>query len=328
VPCPGAAVVQHYAIIDAMTTQPGVLALGTTDHVYLELDLTARSDAARVLGSVAGLTEDLSTTSGVNAVIGLRPSLWQSLADPALVPSGATDWREDLVGPDGFTMPATQHDVWLWISAGNRTAAFDTGRVALERLRDLMVVRRETTGWLYRNDRDLTGFIDGTENPPALEAPSVVAVPDGQPGAGSTAVLFQLWRHDSDRWTAEPVETRERAMGRKMSDSMELQDKPPDSHVARTDQDELGQIFRRNVAYGDIADHGTVFVGFSYDQSRLTEMLRRMAGLSDGIRCALTRYVAPFTGAYYVVPSVEALAAHVAVEHRQEAGTSNGPPQT
>jgi putative iron-dependent peroxidase len=88
------------------------------------------------------------------------------------------------------------------------------------------------------------------------------------------------------------------------------EDMPADSHVARTtlevDGTEL-DIFRRNVAYGGITDHGTVFVGFSYDQWRLTEMLRRMAGVGDGIRCALTRYVEPLTGAYYVVPSVAAL---------------------
>jgi len=67
-------------------------------------------------------------------------------------------------------------------------------------------------------------------------------------------------------------------------------------------------IFRRNVAYGGVSDHGTAFVGFSCDQWRLEEMLRRMAGVGDGIRCALTRYVRPLTGGYYTVPSVEALA--------------------
>jgi putative iron-dependent peroxidase len=57
-----------------------------------------------------------------------------------------------------------------------------------------------------------------------------------------------------------------------------------------------------------VTDHGTVFVGFAQDQWRLTEMLRRMAGASDGIRCELTKYVIPMSGAYYTVPTVEALA--------------------
>src|ERR1700761_5430140 len=96
-------------------------------------------------------------------------------------------------------------------------------------------------------------------------------------------------------------------MGRTKADSTELEDQPEDSHVARTDQDEFGHIFRRNMPYGNIEDHGTVFVGFSSDQTRLSKMLDSMAGLVNGKRDALTRYTQPITGSYYFVPSVENL---------------------
>lgn len=85
---------------------------------------------------------------------------------------------------------------------------------------------------------------------------------------------------------------------------------PSDSHVSRTviehDGDER-QIYRRDTAYGSVTDHGTMFVGFSREQHTLAEMLRRMAGVGDGIRDALTRYTTPITGAYYVVPAVDDL---------------------
>ena len=96
-------------------------------------------------------------------------------------------------------------------------------------------------------------------------------------------------------------------MGRTKPDSIELENKPADSHVARTDQDEFGNIFRRNMPYGKVDDHGTVFVGFSADQKRLSRMLDSMAGLVTGTRDALTRYTQPLTGSYYFVPSVESL---------------------
>ena len=96
-------------------------------------------------------------------------------------------------------------------------------------------------------------------------------------------------------------------MGRTKADSMELENKPEDSHVARTDQDEFGNIFRRNMPYGNVDDHGTVFVGFSAEQRRLSRMLESMAGLVTGTRDALTRYTVPLTGSYYFVPSVESL---------------------
>src|ERR1700749_4450705 len=96
-------------------------------------------------------------------------------------------------------------------------------------------------------------------------------------------------------------------MGGTKLESIELESKPSDSHVARTDQDEFGNIFRRNMPYGNVDNHGTVFVGFSAEQQRLTRMLESMAGLVNGTRDALTRYTEPLTGAYYFVPSVESL---------------------
>ena len=86
-----------------------------------------------------------------------------------------------------------------------------------------------------------------------------------------------------------------------------MENKPTDSHVARTDQDVFGRIFRRNMPYGNVNDHGTVFVGFSAEQKRLAKMLESMAGLVNGTRDALTRYTQPLTGSYYFAPSVESL---------------------
>jgi porphyrinogen peroxidase len=79
-------------------------------------------------------------------------------------------------------------------------------------------------------------------------------------------------------------------VGRTKLDSAKLEDKPADSHVAATDQDEFGKIFRRNMPYGTVADHGTMFVGFSSEQRPLSTMLESIPGLGSGLRDALTRY--------------------------------------
>jgi putative iron-dependent peroxidase len=96
-------------------------------------------------------------------------------------------------------------------------------------------------------------------------------------------------------------------MGRRKLDSVELDDKPSESHVASTDQGQFGKIFRRNMPYGTVSDHGTMFVGFSADQRRLSTMLESMVGLRTGVRDSLTRYTRPLSGAYYFVPSTESL---------------------
>ena len=98
-----------------------------------------------------------------------------------------------------------------------------------------------------------------------------------------------------------------KVIGRTKADSVELDDKPADSHVASTDQDTFGKIFRRNMPFGTVTDHGTMFVGFCAEQRPLAVMLESMAGLTTGTRDALTRYTRPLTGAYYFVPSTEAL---------------------
>lgn len=295
-----------------MNAQHGIYALGTPEHCFVELDLVEGADPADLVRAAAGLTGPLTTIGGVNVVVGFRPQLWAHVA-PDDAPAEVHSFDEDIVGPDGFTMPATQHDGFLWIAGGSRTAVFDLGREALRSLGSVARPATEITGWVYQHDRDLTGFIDGTENPKLLEAAEVVAVPKGKPGAGSSVLLFQQWPHDTPAWAAIPEDAQEKVIGRTKPDSIELSEKdmPADSHVSRTVLEVNGEeldIFRRNVAYGGVTDHGTVFVGFSREQFRLHQMLRRMAGVVDGPRDALTRYTRPVTGAYYTIPSVEALA--------------------
>jgi putative iron-dependent peroxidase len=296
-----------------VTTQPGIFALGTPEHCFLELDLAGGRDPADLVRALASLTGPLTTTGGVDVVVGFRPELWAASAQDG-GPADAAGWTEPLEGVRGYSMPATQHDAWVWIAGGDRTAVFDNARAVVQSLLFTADVGREVTGWLYRHDRDLTGFVDGTENPSLTDAPAVVAVPAGQPGAGSSVVLFQVWRHDTSSWEGLGQHGQELTMGRTKPDSVELPEDrmPPNAHVARTvlerDGEEL-DIFRRNVAYGGVTDHGTAFVGFAGEQYRLTEMLRRMAGATDGIRDRLTWYVTPLSGAYYTVPTVEALAA-------------------
>jgi putative iron-dependent peroxidase len=200
-----------------------------------------------------------------------------------------------------------QHDAVLWVSGSAYDVIFDTARAAIAALDSLATIADESSSWPYRHDRDLTGFIDGSENPDLIDVPEIALIPEGAPGAGGTILLLQKWSHDATAWESLPVAIQENVIGRTKDDSVELDDKPEKSHVSRTDQDRFGKIFRRNMPYGTVTDHGTMFVGFSAEQQRLTSMLENMAGLTDGVRDALTSYTQPLTGAYYFVPSTQSL---------------------
>ena len=286
--------------------QAGIFALGTASHTYLEFDIKNGVAAAALVDGVAGLREPRTTMGGVNLVAGFRPELWRTVA-PADAPPGLAGFNRDIVGAGNFTMPATQHDAVLWISGSAYDVVFDVARQAIAALSQVARIAEETSSWPYHHDRDLTGFIDGSENPTLIEAPDVAVIRESSPGEGGSILLLQKWIHDSADWESQPVTRQEQVIGRRKLDSMELEDKPADSHVARTDQDELGKIFRRNMPFGTVTDHGTMFVGFSSDQSRLVAMLESMAGAKDGVRDALTYFARPLTGSYYFIPSIRGL---------------------
>src|SRR5438552_4807150 len=286
------------------TPQGGIFALGTASHAYLEFDVAGGGDGGRLVAAISSLREPRTTMGGVNLVVGFRPELWRKAA-PEGAPAELIGFNEELVGVDGFAMPATQHDAVLWLSGSAYDVVFEVARNAIAELASLATVVAETSSWAYRHDRDLTGFIDGTENPTLTDAPGFVVIPEGSPGEGGTILLLQKWAHDAAAWESLPDAEQERVIGRDKMDSAELEDKAPDSHVASTDQDRFGKIFRRNMPYGTVTDHGTMFVGFSSEQRPLSTMLESMAGLTTGVRDALTLYTRAVTGAYYFVPSTD-----------------------
>jgi putative iron-dependent peroxidase len=288
------------------TAQSGIFALGTSSHAYLEFDLLDKKKWAAFASAISNIREPRTTTGGVNFVIGFRPELWRELL-PDDAPADVEGFNQNVQGIEGFVMPATQHDALVWLSGSSYDVLFDMARTVIHDLVEVASFAEETSSWSYKHDRDLTGFIDGSENPTLLEAPADAVFPDGIPGAGGSVLLLQKWKHDTAQWEALPVAQQEQIMGRTKPDSIELENKPADSHVARTDQDVFGNIFRRNMPYGTVDNHGTVFVGFSSEQQRLSKMLDSMAGLVNGTRDALTRYTQPLTGSYYFVPSVESL---------------------
>ena len=286
--------------------QSGIFALGNPSHAYLEFDLLPGRKAHELVTALADLREPRTTIGGVNLVSGFRPELWRELAPDGL-PDDLAGFNEDVVGADDFVMPAAQHDAVLWLSGSSYDVIFDAAREAIKALAQIATVADETSSWPYRRYRDLTGFEDGTKNPSLLAAPGLVLIPEGLAGAGGTILLLQQWEHDATAWESLSQAAQERVIGRTKPDSVELDPQPTDSHVARTDQERFGNIFRRNMPYGTVTTHGTMFVGFSASQRPLQEMLRSMAGVGDGIRDALTRYTKPVTGAYYFVPSTDAI---------------------
>ena len=107
--------------------QTGIFALGTMSHAYLEFALRPDADPREVVQRVASLREPRSTIGGVNLVAGFRPELWASVA-PDAVPAGLTGFNEPIVGAGGYTLPATQRDIVVWLTGAAYDVVFDVSR--------------------------------------------------------------------------------------------------------------------------------------------------------------------------------------------------------
>lgn len=295
------------------TGQPGIFAQGTRSHYSLEFDLHPGAAPGAVTGAVVQLREPTVTAGGLNLVIGFGAGLWAQLAPGGAVPRELRPF--DVVeGLDGHRAPATQHDIWIWVHGTGEDIALDAARLCTTVLAPVAELALEQPCFVYHDSRDMTGFIDGTENPPIEEAPGVALVPDGEPGEGGAYVITQRWVHDLEKFQARSVSEQEATIGRTKLDSIELDDatKPPTAHIARVVIEEDGEeleIYRRSTPYGTVAEHGLYFLAFSAERSRFDKMLGRMFGVTDGVRDHLTDFTRPVSGSYYFAPSLEALTA-------------------
>jgi putative iron-dependent peroxidase len=295
------------------TGQPGIFAQGTRSHYSLEFDLRPGARPADIAAVVAQLREPTVTAGGFNLVVGFGADVWATIAPSGQSPAELRSF-DAVEGIDGHRAPATQHDIWIWVHGTGEDLALDAARACTTVLAPVAELALEQACFVYRDSRDMTGFIDGTENPPIEEAAEVALIADGEPGERGAYVITQRWIHDLEQFHAQSDLEQELTIGRTKPDSLELGDdvKPPTAHIARVVIEEDGEeleIYRRSTPYGTVAEHGLYFLGFSAELSRFDKMLARMFGVADGVRDHLTDFTRAVSGAYYFAPSLEALTA-------------------
>ena len=193
------------------TPQPGIFALGTISHYHLELDRRSDVTTEEVAAAVRALRAPSVTSGGSNLVVGFGADLWREIAPgeapAALVPFTAIEGA-------GRRAPATQHDVWVWVHGTGPDVLLDNARAVAGALAPVATLAHELACFVYHDGLDLTGFIDGTENPAVHDGPEVATVPAGEPGAGGSFAIAMQWVHDLDAFGALPVPDQEQVIGR------------------------------------------------------------------------------------------------------------------
>ena len=288
------------------TPQPGIFAEGTRFHHFLEYSVADGFEAATIAAALSG-------RGAANAVVAFGPALWRKLAAGA-VPDELGEFTA-IDGVDGLGVPSTQSDLLLWFHAAEHDDVLDAALGADRALGETATMVLDVPGFVYRDSRDLTGFVDGSANPKAEARMAAALIPDGATGAGGAYVMSQKWVHNLAQFEALSVPDQERVIGRTKADSIELEGDamPPDSHVSRTDVKLDGtalKIYRRSAPFGGAGEKGLYFIAFSCDPARFDIMLQRMYGTwQDDLHDQLIHYSTPVSGSYWFAPSLEELAA-------------------
>jgi putative iron-dependent peroxidase len=252
---------------------------------------------------------------GLSCVVGFGSDAWDRLFGPPR-PAKLHPFREIRAGARHAV--STPGDLLFHIRAKRMDLCFELAMQIMARIGDAVSAVDEVHGFRYFDDRDLMGFVDGTENPRGEAALDAVTIGDEDAAfAAGSYVIVQKYLHDLDGWNALSTEMQERIIGRTKLSDIELDDstKPSSAHNALTTIVEDGKeikILRDNMPFGRAADgeFGTYFIGYSRSPHTIEQMLENMfVGRPPGNYDRLLDFSRAVTGNLFFVPSVTFLEA-------------------
>jgi putative iron-dependent peroxidase len=222
----------------------------------------------------------------------------------------------ELTGPRHHA-PSTPGDVLFHIRAEFLDVCFELAGRLVEAMAGAITVVDEVHGFKFFDNRDLMGFVDGTENPDGPLATSATQIGDEDPDfAGGCYVHVQKYLHDLSSWNSLSVEEQERVIGRTKLDDIELGDdvKPANSHLAlNVIEDDEGnelKILRHNMPFGEVgkAEFGTYYIGYSRSAAVTERMLRNMfIGDPPGNTDRILDFSTAVTGTMFFTPTADFL---------------------
>src|SRR5882757_6881956 len=207
---------------------------------------------------------------------------------------------------------ATPGDILFHIRATRMDLCFELAAQIMSRLDGAVSTADEVHGFQYFDDRDLLGFVDGTENPVDQAAIDATLIGEEDMAfAGGSYVIVQKYLHDLAAWNAVPVEQQEKIVGRTKLSDIELDDatKPTYAHNALTIIEEGGvevKIVRANMPFGEVGkgEFGTYFIGYCRTPQRIEQMLENMfVGKPPGNYDRLLDVSRAVTGTLFFVPT-------------------------
>lgn len=212
-----------------------------------------------------------------------------------------------MAGP-ACSVPSTQQALWFLLRGKDRGEVFDLTQRIREIVADAFLAEDAVDTFMYAGGRDLTRFEDGTENPKGKAAAEAAIVGGEVPHLqGSSFAAVQRWVHDLTRFGTFDDERRGMTIGRRPDSNDEIEDAPPAAHIKRAEQESYDPpafMLRRSMPWATADQQGLEFLAFVESLDRFERIMRRMAGLDDGIVDSLFTFSRPVTGGYYWCPPI------------------------
>ena len=288
----------------------------TRAAIFLVVKLNPGSESRAILRSFCGdlaallrAVEFRDLEGGLSCVMGFGSEAWDRLFGQPR-PAELHPFREFRSGERHAV--STPGDLLFHIRARRMDLSFELATQIMARIRGAVSPVDEVQGFRFFDDRDLMGFVDGTENPRGAAAAEAVVVGDEDPGfAGGSYVIIQKYLHNLEAWNTLPTEAQERIIGRTKLSDIELDDsvKPTSAHSALTTIVENGKeikILRDNMPFGrpGYGEFGTYFIGYSRSPRTIEQMLENMfIGRPPGNYDRILDFSRAVTGNLFFVPS-------------------------
>ncbi|MGC2398938.1 MAG: Dyp-type peroxidase [Acidobacteriaceae bacterium] len=292
-----------------------VVAPLTRAAIFLVVCIRPDRDAyALVRSFCAGLSgliravEFRDIEAALTCVVGFGSHTWDKLFGSPR-PAELHPFREIRSG--GRHAVSTPGDILFHIRAKRMDLCFELATQIMDSIGDVVTVEDEVQGFRYFEDRDVIGFVDGTENPRGDVAREAAVIGDEDPDfTGGSYVIVQKYLHDMKKWNALPIEAQERIIGRRKLSDIELDDaqKPVSAHNALTVIEENGKelkILRDNMPFGrpGYGEFGTYFIGYCRTPRITEQMLENMfVGRPPGNYDRLLDFSRAITGTLFFVP--------------------------
>jgi putative iron-dependent peroxidase len=294
--------------------QPGILPEPRPHARFVLLQAHDALTAARAAAGIPALCAKvaaLDPAARLSCTVALGSELWDRIS-PGRRPRGLRPFPA--LDDGALRAPSTGGDLLLHILSKRVDLNFELASRVRARLSEAVSVTDDIAGFRYLDGRDLTGFIDGTENPKGRERAGVALIGAEDPEfAGGSYVFTQRYVHDLGKWAGLSLTEQESAVGRRKRDSKELPDrlKPATAHISRVVIEEDGEeleILRHSFPYGDLKEAGLFFIAYTRNLDIPQRMLRRMLGLEgDGLHDRVLDFTRAVSGAHFFAPSLRRL---------------------